>query len=201
MANKRHWTEEEKKFLIENYKKYYVDDLAKRLNRSSMSVYKEASILGIVDKHKCFSNWTFDEISIIKNNYQKIGLKQVCKLLNRTQPAIQAKAKQLGVQPKKTPTTSKKIRAGKLKSKYGMTLDEYDKLFEAQNGVCAICGKPEIWKHQGGAVCRLAVDHSHKSGKVRGLLCHHCNLLLGNAKDSIQILKSATKYLKKKEGD
>lgn len=59
-----------------------------------------------------------------------------------------------------------------LKYKFNLTLEEYDKMFEAQNGVCAICGLPEIAR-------RLAVDHDHKTGKIRGLLCANCNISLG----------------------
>jgi len=64
-------------------------------------------------------------------------------------------------------------RRRNLKKNYNITLDEYDILFEQQNGVCAICGGINY----GGR--RLVVDHDHKTGKVRGLLCHHCNMCLG----------------------
>lgn len=56
----------------------------------------------------------------------------------------------------------------KLRTAYGMTLDEYYELLERQGNVCAICGKPPKSK-------RLSVDHNHKTGKVRGLLCTKCN--------------------------
>lgn len=199
MADKRHWTKEEEKLLIKNYKQYYITDLAKRFNRSSMSIYKKAVRLGLADKSKKVvkNPWTADEINVLKNNYQKIGLKQTCKLLNRTQGAIQAKSKQLGVQPKQTPTTNRKKRAYKLSRKYGMSLEEYDRMFEKQKGLCGICNKTETRKHQSGAVCRLGVDHRHSDGKIRELLCQSCNLLVGNSKEDIKTLKSAIKYLRK----
>ena len=59
-----------------------------------------------------------------------------------------------------------------LKYKYNITVDEYDSMFEEQNGVCKVCGLPEINR-------RLAVDHDHKTNKVRGLLCSSCNVQLG----------------------
>ena len=62
---------------------------------------------------------------------------------------------------------------------FGITLGQYDKLFENQNGVCAICGKPEKAKSKYGFVRRLAVDHNHKTGKIRSLLCGTCNQDLG----------------------
>ncbi|MCK5615807.1 endonuclease VII domain-containing protein [Candidatus Pacearchaeota archaeon] len=65
-----------------------------------------------------------------------------------------------------------------LKRTYGVTLKQYDKMFEDQNGVCAICGRAEIRTYK-GVPTRLAVDHNHKTGKVRALLCSNCNQSLG----------------------
>ena len=61
-----------------------------------------------------------------------------------------------------------------LKRKYGITVDQYNAMLKAQGGVCAICGKT---KEQNGA--RLAVDHCHDTGIVRGILCIRCNVTLG----------------------
>lgn len=82
-------------------------------------------------------------------------------------------------------------RKQKLKYKFNMTLEQYDKIFENQNGVCAICDGI----NKSGR--RLSVDHNHKTGKIRALLCDHCNHLLGQAKENIIILQSAIDYLKK----
>ena len=78
----------------------------------------------------------------------------------------------------------------KLKRDYGISLIEYDKMFEQQGGVCAICGKSQPQQFH-----RLAVDHDHKTNKVRGLLCQSCNGMLGLAKDNIVTLSNAIKYL------
>jgi len=75
-----------------------------------------------------------------------------------------------------------------LKRAFGITLEEYDALLLKQKGVCMICGKPESKR-------KLSVDHDHKTGRVRGLLCNHCNRLLGDAYDNIKILQSAISYL------
>lgn len=72
--------------------------------------------------------------------------------------------------------------------KYGITPDQYKAMSEAQNHKCAICQKPETTKH-------LAVDHCHKTGKVRGLLCQVCNTSIGKFRDSIELLTSAIAYL------
>jgi len=90
-----------------------------------------------------------------------------------------------------------KISAYKRSHEYGMTAEEYDNLFELQGRVCAICGEPETAKHQSGNIKRLCVDHDHETGKIRGLLCHRCNLGIGMLKDSPRILSSAIAYLEK----
>ena len=76
----------------------------------------------------------------------------------------------------------------KLKRKYGMTLDEYEQLFEAQGGVCAICSE-----HRGKYP--LTVDHNHITGAIRALVCSKCNTLLGMADDRPDILRKAADYL------
>ena len=75
--------------------------------------------------------------------------------------------------------------------KYGLTLESFEEKRIAQNNKCEICQETL------GSGFELHVDHCHVTNEVRGLLCIHCNTLLGRAKDSIQILKSAQKYLQK----
>ena len=77
---------------------------------------------------------------------------------------------------------------------YGITLDKYKQMLEAQNGVCAICHLPETRKSKYNDYT-LAVDHDHKTGKIRGLLCHGCNNCLGILKEDINIFQSAIDYL------
>lgn len=72
--------------------------------------------------------------------------------------------------------------------KYGLTAEDYNKIFVGQGGVCAICGRPPDGKS-------LAIDHDHTIEKVRGLLCSDCNLMLGGANDSTETLARAIKYL------
>lgn len=83
-------------------------------------------------------------------------------------------------------------RAYSLKKLYGITLREYDIMANQQNNLCAICQRPPSGK---GCHAVLAVDHDHKSGKVRGLLCAGCNKLLGYAKDNASVLQNAILYL------
>ena len=72
---------------------------------------------------------------------------------------------------------------------FGLTKEQYDSLHEQQNGKCAICG------NACSSGRRLAVDHSHKTKGVRGLLCGNCNLGLGKFKDSAELMKKAAAYL------
>ena len=76
--------------------------------------------------------------------------------------------------------------------KYGVTPEMYDAKLKAQGGLCIICRLPPD-----GKIKTLAVDHDHEHGKLRDLLCHRCNLLLGLAKDHPDILLEAATYLKR----
>lgn len=77
------------------------------------------------------------------------------------------------------------------RQRYGLKLGEYKVLFEAQNGVCAICKKPQESKK----TKNLFVDHDHATGKVRGLLCNKCNVAMGLVNENIDTLKAIINYL------
>lgn len=83
----------------------------------------------------------------------------------------------------------------RFKKNYGISLEDYNNLFEKQNGVCAICLQPEIIV-QHNKIMKLSVDHCHDSKKVRGLLCGNCNRGLGHFRDSINLLEKSIEYLK-----
>ena len=84
-----------------------------------------------------------------------------------------------------------------LLNKYGITLDEYNELFEQQQGLCALCKKPETTRRnkKGDGPERLAVDHCHDTGLVRGLLCFKCNTAIGALGDTQEAALRAMKYL------
>lgn len=87
------------------------------------------------------------------------------------------------------PDVRERIVQSRRLRKYGLSKESYLDLVETQKNQCAICGRePSV------------IDHSHKSQKVRGLLCFNCNVLLGNARDSVGILKAAVAYLEKHNG-
>jgi hypothetical protein len=79
---------------------------------------------------------------------------------------------------------------------YGITWDEYLALYEAQDGKCAICNVPIVPKGMGAGLV-AHVDHDHKTGAVRGLLCPPHNTGLGYYKDSPTLLRAAAEYLDK----
>jgi hypothetical protein len=93
----------------------------------------------------------------------------------------------------------KNVRKRVLRSRYGMTPEEYDAMLKTQNGVCAICSQPETTKHKKGTAKSLSVDHDHKTGKRRDLLCHNCNCGLGRFMDDPIRLENAAAYLRRHE--
>lgn len=81
-----------------------------------------------------------------------------------------------------------------LRKNYKMTLEEYQDLFDSQNGKCAICGS-EGFKIVRNQRQDIVIDHCHTTGKVRGLLCHNCNRALGLFKDNSETISNAIRYL------
>ena len=77
-------------------------------------------------------------------------------------------------------------RITKLKSRYGLTPEEYEEMFKSQSGKCKICHEE---------LTDSVIDHCHETGKVRGILCRHCNSGLGLFKDNTTHLMNAIKYL------
>jgi hypothetical protein len=86
----------------------------------------------------------------------------------------------------------KKAKGFQLKYKYGITIEDYDRMFSNQAGLCAICGvsQSKISK-------QFAVDHCHDTNKVRGLLCSKCNTAIGQFNHNFDIVINAAKYLEK----
>lgn len=79
---------------------------------------------------------------------------------------------------------------------YKLTLDEYQAMHDAQNGLCLICNKKTSGR--GKKNNQLAVDHCHQTGHIRGLLCNKCNTAIGLFNDNIELLKNAQNYLQER---
>ena len=81
---------------------------------------------------------------------------------------------------------------------YNLTLEQFNALYEAQAGLCAICGLPEKQLHYRSHQVRLlSVDHNHATGKVRQLLCSRCNTTLGLIGEDTELLKEMISYIEK----
>jgi hypothetical protein len=80
-----------------------------------------------------------------------------------------------------------------LQKRYGISVEVYSQLLASQGGGCAICGA--LAAHSNTE--KLFVDHNHETGKVRGLLCHCCNAMLGYAKDNTSNLCKGIQYLER----
>jgi hypothetical protein len=83
-----------------------------------------------------------------------------------------------------------KIREYRLRSKYGISLEDHDRMFASQGRCCAICRSDDP-----GSYGRWQTDHCHKTGAVRGILCQPCNTALGFVRDSIPVLENMIEYL------
>ena len=82
-------------------------------------------------------------------------------------------------------------RKGALRRSYKMTEEDYENMSKKQDGLCAICSKPNTSKRN----AYLQIDHNHVTGMIRGLLCDKCNRGLGYFNDSSKMLDIASKYL------
>lgn len=131
---------------------------------------------------KCKNKKPPDDFPRDKN--RKSGRYPTCKKCRAEQAR---KRYQLGYREKKLVS----VRATNLRKQYGLSIDQFDALLAAQEGRCAICreGPKE------GTKTPWYVDHDHKTGKVRGILCINCNVALGHLKDSPKLCVAAAQYL------
>jgi hypothetical protein len=83
-------------------------------------------------------------------------------------------------------------QATRVKAMYGLEPEQYKEMHKVQQGKCAICNEEPKTKRG------LHVDHDHETGKVRGLLCHGCNVALGSFKEDVTLLNKAIEYLRSK---
>jgi hypothetical protein len=129
----------------------------------------------------CFGCETYKPIEqFAKNKRRANGIHTHCKSCVKISNAINRESNMLN---------SKSRR-------YGVTKEKYQTMLDDQDGVCAICGKPES-RLSKGVISTLSVDHDHDTGEVRGLLCSKCNQGLGFFGDSAENLSNAIDYLMK----
>jgi hypothetical protein len=85
-------------------------------------------------------------------------------------------------------------RRGRLQFYFGITVDQYEEMYARQEGLCAVCGRPEIRKDRSGKLSRLAVDHDHSTQAIRSLLCSYCNGLIGRIEKHPELLRGLVAY-------
>lgn len=120
--------------------------------QSSTSTHRFKKYMGLCAKYKC------DRLARPGRTY----------CLDHSQRSGVGKEYARAYYKRNSERTCETIRRARLKRLFGITWEQYDQMLSSQGGVCALCGDPPKGK-------RLAVDHDHKTGKVRGLLCSFCN--------------------------
>lgn len=129
--------------------------------------------------------------------------KNLCKWHYDNLPENKEKAKQRAQKPhiiqqrkdaRAKPERKKYMRNWQLKKDFNISIIDFNKMFIAQHGRCAICEK--VLSESGSRSKTAHVDHNHSTGKVRGLLCKPCNQGIGFLRDNIEILANAIEYLK-----
>ena len=101
--------------------------------------------------------------------------------------------------------TAEDRKADRIRSKYGITLQQKAAILDLQGGKCAVCGTKDPPKRFSGGSDNWTIDHDHEyerqTGltKIRGVLCANCNNLLGFARDDVPTLKAAISYLEKQK--
>lgn len=120
-----------------------------------------------------------------KSPGHKDGFHGVCKECKNEQRRIRGRRE-----------TKEQRKRYSLRSLYGISLEEFNERLEDQGGCCYICNVSK----ENAAKGTLYVDHCHYSGKVRRLLCSHCNVGLGSFKDDKVLLKKAIEYLDQFQG-
>lgn len=91
-----------------------------------------------------------------------------------------------------TPEGRKAMMNGNFKWRYGISLDEKKALLRSQGNRCAICGSSTP-----GGVRDWHTDHDHETGRIRGILCHACNMTLGQSRENIDRLLACVAYLER----
>lgn len=133
---------------------------------------------GVLD-HLC--NDCSCEITRENCQYSAFGVHGICRKCHLKKQRIRSR------EYKKNNPNQEKFR--QIKNKYNLTPDQFNELKTKQEGLCAICRKP----NESGR--ELTVDHDHKTKKVRELLCVKCNFILGNCDDNIEILQKLINYI------
>lgn len=122
---------------------------------------------------------------------------KTCTQCQAEKPLDQFYAQERGLDGRRSrciPCEARDVEDRRILRTYGITREQYDAMFEAQGGVCALCFEPETNTYK-GRVRALSVDHDHRTGAVRALLCSTCNRGIGLLGDDPELLRRAADYL------
>ena len=138
----------------------------------------------------CSTEKTDDEFYKVKHT--KDNLSQRCKECTKEYERQRYKKNPEPAKSRARKRTPQEARRLRLLASYDLTEEQYDAMLIEQNSQCAICGSTESKHHKSEHFC---IDHSHTTGKVRGLLCNDCNLIIGRARDNTNLLATAIQYI------
>lgn len=93
-----------------------------------------------------------------------------------------------------------RIRRSSIRKNFGISLEDYKFRFESQGGLCAICDAKISLDRVPGSP-HACLDHDHETGRLREFLCNRCNVMIGMAREDIDVLLSAISYLERHDGD
>ncbi len=163
-------------------KQYRIDN-ADRIRQSRIK-YDEKHKDIIKEQQRQYKQMNKEKISENQKQYNKMNKEKI-----KQYPCNSPENRKM-IDDKYRKNNPDKIKDYKLRKNYGITLDEYNIIFNRQEGKCCICGV-----HQDELTKILVVDHDHCTGKIRGLLCDKCNRGLGHFNDDIELLQKAVNYL------
>jgi|SRR5580693_2995387 hypothetical protein len=153
------------------------------------------------DQAKLHTEENFRTCEEVRNGRPYRYVKKVCRKcehLERVEYGRRNKDRQNRIR-RLSPDKFAAYRKYNLKTKYGLTPEQYDILLESQDGKCAICRRENNGFSQSGRLQHFAVDHDHANGRVRGLLCAKCNHGLGEFGDNADKLRAAIQYLERQK--
>ena len=194
-------TDEEKKEKQREYQREYHRKNRERIKKRDAEKYKVADKERIKEVRLArISRLTPEELEEERKNIN------ARRAIRRADPANKQKKKEEAAEYRKNNKEAISAREKDYKTGRGrpvewkrqgiiLTVEGYNKMLSEQNGCCAICGE---FRRPDQRV--LVVDHNHNTGKIRGLLCHPCNMGIGQLKDSLDILQKAVSYLEQNDG-
>jgi DNA repair exonuclease SbcCD ATPase subunit len=171
------------------YQKAYAESHKEHL-KEYKKAYRLANLEKIKKHSKKYRNANKDKIKETNRIYHAENKDERNKQMTKYRIANRDKLNEIA-KSKRTPEKNKKYA---IKSTYGLTLEQYNSMLNQTGGKCPICDVEFKRKGDGGGK-HPCVDHCHKTGKVRGIICSKCNAGIGNLNDNIQRIRKAADWL------